>query len=423
MEENTVTCCDCGAVVEEEDSRLLSFGVVCDSCLEGYFCCDSCGEDFPGDAVNYIDERFLCGDCYNEQYTTCDACGEELERDCAYTYDGYETYCEACFHETFGLCDACGRTCLLEDMAYDEYSDAYRCDECGTGRHIHNYGYKPDPAFRGDGPLYFGIEIEAVSMQNARLDDTAEEVSSTGFFYCKDDSSIEGCGFEVVSHPADMNWWNNNRQYVAGMFSDLIQRGFRSHDDPDGSCGLHVHMSRRAFKSEGHILKFILFMELFKNPLTVFSRRKGGSLSRWARFLDDYAADAPLTERYKKFKAGSTSRYRAVNLCARGTVEVRIFKGTLNVKTFYATLQLLEALFEYTKKVTLDQYYNNSWTDFVAYAIKGRPDLEEYLIERGIDKMKVPAVTPEVMPCGPLEPDVIGHHRLIYNRTEEGVWV
>ena len=70
---------------------------------------------------------------------------------------------------------------------------------------IHDYYYKPAPIFYGNGPRFFGVELE---IDGAGEDsDNARELLNVGnpydleHIYCKHDGSPED-GIEIVSHPS-----------------------------------------------------------------------------------------------------------------------------------------------------------------------------------------------------------------------------
>lgn len=174
---------------------------------------------------------------------------------------------------------------------------------------------------------------------------------------CSHDGSIDD-GFEIVSQPFTLKYMREHEEIIKDALRYLIDKGYRG--DQVSTCGLHVHISRRAFgkttdEQSKNIDKLILFFETYKSQLVNFSRRRGNSLSYWAKFLSDYYhvnTSEETTESkkikslayIKKLKEDVDSKYIAVNLNHSATVEIRIFKSTLNYKTFFATLELVHTL-------------------------------------------------------------------------------
>ena len=73
----------------------------------------------------------------------------------------------------------------------------------------------------------------------------------------------------------------------------------------------------------------------------------------------------------------------AVNLANENTVEIRIFRGTLNIRTFFATLQLVKTLVERAIEIGYDAQRANeiTWAELVK---SNYTELNEYLKIRGL---------------------------------------
>ena len=73
-------------------------------------------------------------------------------------------------------------------------------------------------------------------------------------------------------------------------------------------------------------------------------------------------------------------RYSAVNLCNRNTIEFRLFRGTLKLNTFIATLQIVNRICDVAFALSDEEIQGLSWSDFVAAVTE--PELIQYLKER-----------------------------------------
>ena len=62
----------------------------------------------------------------------------------------------------------------------------------------------------------------------------------------------------------------------------------------------------------------------------------------------------------------TTADISAVNLCNRHTIEFRLFRGTLNLETLYATLQLVDKICFLADNLTESELMSFSWSDFVS---------------------------------------------------------
>ena len=130
MNEKTQPCTHCGAVHPRVNLTWMGSAELCPECLQRYtVCCDCCGEriwmanDY---GTHYL---HLCASCRADNYVTCENCGALIPQEDAHYNDEDEAYCDSCYERGYG----------------------------GT---IHNYSYKPEPIFYGDGPLYLGVELE-----------------------------------------------------------------------------------------------------------------------------------------------------------------------------------------------------------------------------------------------------------------------
>ena len=58
-------------------------------------------------------------------------------------------------------------------------------------------------------------------------------------------------------------------------------------------------------------------------------------------------------------------RYNCINLQNEATIEFRIFKGTLNPSSFFATLELVNNICKFALSHTADEVNAMSWSDLL----------------------------------------------------------
>jgi hypothetical protein len=262
--------------------------------------------------------------------------------DDAYTDDRGMVLCEGCV-QYYHRCPSC------ENFVSD--NDGLYCSDCEEDAEatIKPYRYKPNPQFhRANGDvagasLYFGIELE-VSNANGTSDDVQEILGDD--FYLKKDSSLT-CGYEIVSHPRTLASWDHVRGEITEALDYLKSRQVDGDSD-----GLHVHVSRKAMTLP-HQLRFSLFIN--QNQLPV---------SRIARRVSGYAAFEAFCRVPEYMPDKQSNRYRAVNWQNSSTVELRIFRTTLNVGELYTAIQFSHAVYQYTKIALRNEL---SWNSFIAY--------------------------------------------------------
>jgi hypothetical protein len=179
-----------------------------------------------------------------------------------------------------------------------------------------------------------------------------EPLENDNVCYLKSDGSIEGTGFELVTHPHTLgayeqatDLWN----YIEHLRTNY---GARSWDTD--TCGLHVHVSRAAFKSGAHTHRFLSL--IYKNPREMM-KLAGRKNSRFARFDDVYKPDEwgiPQFNLREKIHAGfRTERYSAVNTNNDYTLELRFFRGNMKREGVMTALELCHASVEYTRDLSV----------------------------------------------------------------------
>ena len=350
--------------------------------MEEKIYCSHCGALIEGDEYETVNGDIVCTDCYERLTTTCDRCGSVIWLDDSYG-DEYTTLCSNCYHNHYTRCSCCDAL-LHEDDAYhldgyDYCSDCYH-EEVDKNRSIHDYGYKPEPIFYGDSKRYFDVELE---IDGAGKDsDNADEILAIAnrdeeHIYIKGDGSLDD-GMELVTHPMTLDYhkqfqWNE-------IMRKAIYLGYRSHQT--STCGLHVHINRDCLgdnhdEQDETISRILYFVEHHWNELLKFSRRSEYAMNRWAsRYGYENSARAILD----KAKKGNNGRYAAVNLMNYATIEFRMFRGTLKLNTFLATLELVNAIIDAAIYYSEEGLHKLSWSEFVSN-IK-EPELIQYLKER-----------------------------------------
>lgn len=290
------------------------------------------------------------GSC--DRCVTCDRChGRELHDDAVQTVRG-STICDSCRQDYYWQCDrcdgwnrdgsSCGNGCCSDDC------DCSDCNSDFDGR-LHDASYKPEPMFRGTGPLYLGpeIEIETPPYEGAECARLAEGFLGT-LGYLKEDGSLDD-GFEIVTHPMSYEWAMANFPWQ--MLTELRRLGCATPDN----TGIHVHVSRAAFATPCHTYRWMKFIYRNQAQVTTLARR---SSPGYAPFTDD---DRRAVKHYVKGRCGHT-RYRAINTQNDDTLELRVFASSLDPRKVQAALGFAAASVEYTRDLTVRQITDGGWT-------------------------------------------------------------
>ena len=353
---------------------------------EKTFLCDNCGQHHPISKRTLFQNQNLCASCLNLTTVVCSRCGKRIWRE-DNSGNSDMPLCDHCYTHHYTICDRCGRLLRNEDAYYeDEDSDDSLCYTCynstNSNRAIRDYYYKPAPTFYGKGPRYFGVELEVDGAgedhDNARAVLNIANRDSIRL-YCKHDGSLDD-GYELVTHPMSVDYHCKEMPWEEIM-TCLKSMGYTSHQA--GTCGLHVHISRAAFgeteaEQDASIARILFFVEKHWEELLKFSRRTQRQLERWAARYGYKERPKDILDHAKKgYGAG---RYTCVNLQNDATIEIRIFRGTLKLNTFIATLQLIDRICDVALFMSDDEIKGMSWTTFVSGCTQ--PELVQYLKER-----------------------------------------
>jgi len=417
-------CDDCGEwVLESEEGYTTADGdFICESCYENdYVVCEDCGEIIRQDDAYFVHrqsslhpwrtiEGYVCGDCFDD-YTRCDDCGEYFPDSFIHS-DYYHNICDNCFDDNWTVCEDCGAILRRDDAYYSERRDADLCEscysDCDDNRDFHDYSYKPEPEFQfRTGELEklktlrnryvsdyeaqesirtFGVELE-VDKGNDHDELTSELVELGQPIYMKHDGSLGDEGVEIVTHPCSLEYHMYELRW-AEISRVCKANGYKSHDAV--TCGLHIHVGRASLGADEDArdeveAKLILLTSRFRQQLTNFSRRGEGELNHWASFAElsiseEMSEDELFTA---AVDADKSTRYHAVNIQPRETVEFRLFRGTLKRDTLIASLQLVNNLVEYALTHTLKECaFKASWLDVIN--IEQFKELSTYAAQRGL---------------------------------------
>lgn len=306
---------------------------ICEMCTDS---CRACGETrlgvTNGNYFGYYFHSDLCYDC-SENYSECERCQSVHHNDDVYNVNG-DYLCSSCCSRVAIWCGDCDQY---------EYSDS----ACSPhDENIHTYSYKPQPAFHGvdeDNPmLHFGFELEVEARRGDLSEGTNIMVDGWGdFVYLKEDSSID-FGFEIVTHPATLSYLQNEVDW--NVIKKLRDIGFRSWDTH--TCGLHVHIDRRAFRDRTHIMA----MSYLLNNNGLLSQRIAGRNSDYGRIGNSCKNDNVHTLKgYTRGRGGE--RYMAINLQNSSTIEIRMFKGSLKVERILSAIEYCHAIVVYSKNI------------------------------------------------------------------------
>ena len=387
-----VSCENCNSSIDPDNGSVLS-GSNETLCLDCVFSCERC--DYIGNrgVEDYHDidgNEIWCSRCTENYAGWCERHEEYSSSSMYYIQDAGESWCVYCAENYSSWCEDC-----------DEYF-ANGCDACGNTREIHDYNYRPDPIFRSvegeSTKLYFGIEIETEVGRGGYDIGTCSEYASNilehehDLAYLKHDGSLNN-GFEIVTHPASHAYYKQEDNPLWEVLETLRSQPYAMKSWDTGTCGLHIHISRAGFTSGSHQHRFLQLV--YSNP-EFYSTLAGREASHWAKFDDIVRSEREMDDdgywRYKQWRSykhklarhndNCSDRYSAVNTLNRHTLEMRIFRGSINGKVVKAALDLAHASVEYTRELRVPDVWASAlmaenFMEYIKMNVELYPELNE----------------------------------------------
>lgn len=379
---NLTVCEKCGKVYHKRFGiHTEEFGDVCGTCKNDFIKCEHCGRWYLRNGAN-IRRWLVCVDGDRVRQYLCEDCVH-------YDDDGLGAYV---------ACPDCGDLILRGEE--DTNGCCSRCHERHINQALFSYHYTDRPGYgmeflgiseRKQHPL-FGIELEidegGESNSNAR---EIKKAIGENRVVCTTDGSLRD-GFEIVSCPANLHHHLNTLKWAEGM-KKAKEMGYVSHDG--GHCGLHIHIDRAFFENQMRDDVEAKFFIILRNNLSwirTFSRRYNFGYCQINGFErnEDGSGDSlgaityPPDKVWLKGKKQS-GRHMALNFYPENTIEIRVFRGTLNYNTFVATLQFAEMWANFVKKTELNNIVRIGLSHFINAAERlGYTEFLNYLRERKI---------------------------------------
>jgi len=329
-----------------------------------YFRHDEITDDFI-----LVEDSALVRDNYMNYYTHIDNCTSWND---IYYFESIDRYVTQRWMDRNDVVQMpCGTLEYSCDVHYWESDGEYHYEE--EEGQIRSYSYKPYPNFhktKGETtPLYMGIELEVenelsqitCNKMSKKVHDILDEV-----VYMKTDGSLMN-GFEIVSHPMSFSYISENTEKFKKTLETLSSNGFRSYSS--NTCGMHIHMSKESFTT-WQLFRFMEFFQKNKNFIVQISQRELSKLDKWAALTDENTKDIVFKAKCAKKNQDRFSRYEAINISNRNTVEIRIFRGTLAPGSFFKNIEFCVALHEFTR--------DNTKTDLASFKkfVENRPEFK-----------------------------------------------
>lgn len=363
--------------------------------------------------------------CNSDEEVTVAACGHVCcECDTYETIDG--DVCHECFHDDYvEVEDATGyrhRDNLYrhsDDCWYtyreDDYDEDEDESEDSVGGLVKGYStnvldYLECSTMRPSkfGDFLMGVELEVVPKRGYRSETVrhTQENLCDGYAIMKNDGSLDGGGFEIVTAPRTL------AQHVAAFKPWEPHEKLRAWDA--GCCGLHVHISSSAF-SQATLGKFIEFINATENDDLILSIA-GRTPTRDEQAQQYCAREGfiPVANPKQMVSNKSESRYHMVNTTNMGrselnrlglathergkdinTVELRIFRASLKKGRLLAQVEFAHAAVMFCRATSMRGLRREHFIKWLQKAAPLYPHLAKWFGVRA--NTKTVTAAPEVV--------------------------
>lgn len=377
------------------DEEVIHLMDVREGLTEDYFICDCCGDIHHIDSIrDAYDDKVICEGCCDDQYIWSETMNTYICSDDAFYYEDDKDYydnpvhyeCKSEYgwrsqvtdnwysdneerHETEdGYYYAEGEE---EDLYWCDTDEAwYRYEDNMPKGLIRDYHKRPPLKFFGEGPKFFGLELECDGSCAERTDKDVLHIFEGHMdrFYFNRDGSLS-YGFEAITHPMSpsemlkIDW-----EQIADRMESLY------YDNDRDTAGIHIHISRKFFHGYKNIGRLVRMFSENYSEMIKFAHRPENKAIDWARRVRGTARQYAIDWYENAYSAG---RYTAVNLQNDETVEIRLFHSLASRQHIMACIQLTDVL---TDMANLDRY-TFGW-DIVNKRAKdkGYAELQEQLL-------------------------------------------
>jgi hypothetical protein len=330
--------------------------LLCESCYDDNITlCKSCG------CLHRDRNEFeYCSPCYRTYIKICKGCGEKVNiKNFEYFHTNGLTYCRKCMDGVSFICGNCGGrypNSVGRESEISRRKICSRCFEREANQPLLAYSTNPieyiGKSFYGSPPpdsILYGIELEVEQNTLGEFQKTLNAINKImkGIAICKRDGSLSGGGIEIVTLPMSIE----EHKKAWGNLFDNHPKGLTSWNG--GRCGMHIHISRNPLGFM-RIGKMVVFLNdpANKELITTIAGRYGSGYSK-------------LKKVTKISEVVGQEKYEMLNLLHPNTVEMRIFRGTLNRDHFFSNLEFAQALVRFCGVTSMKKLDQQTFIDFV----------------------------------------------------------
>ena len=232
------------------------------------------------------------------------------------------------------------------DETYPEYTtfNGHILEVADYSDVIKSYHSTAKNKFVGVGDYFLGVELEMemedYSKRNVVYKKLHRLIHTNKNFVLERDGSLN-YGFELITQP---------HTYEKLLKTLKVVEEIPNVSAKSSRCGMHVHISRKAFKEELEQGTLILICMHLQNYFKKFSERKSYNYCRLylrgETFNDIHS--------WNKVFSNRSERRMFINLTNSQTVEFRIFQGSTHLPTIVANVQMVIILQKLVRNLLLE---------------------------------------------------------------------
>ena len=209
---------------------------------------------------------------------------------------------------------------------------------------IKSYHSTAKNKFVGVGDYFLGVELEMemndYGKKNLVYKELHRLLHTNKNFVLERDGSLN-YGFELITQP---------HTYEKLLKTLKVVEEIPNVSAKSSRCGMHVHISKKAFKEELEQGTLILICMHLQNYFKKFSERKSYDFCR----LHLRGATFSDIDSWNKVFSNRSERRMFVNLTNNNTVEFRIFQGSTDYKNIVANVQMVIILQKLVRNILLE---------------------------------------------------------------------
>lgn len=251
----------------------------------------------------------------------------------------------------------------IDDWRFDSDQDEEETYDNDDDDYVHDYHHRgnlnaPEKFEEGE-KFQIGLEVEVEFSENENVSELTSTIVDTysddeSNFHLENDGSLRDASFEMVTCPIVYNG------ELPKWFERTINK-INEYSPKFWNCGGHIHIDRMSFNSTFSRQLFIYLFNYFREMVEQISGRDG--YCSYAKFQYPISIEnINLWGNYMEQEEGTKNyncRYCVINRENDHTIEVRIFKGTTDLRIIQKRVNTLKNMVEFCNQYIL----NNTITD------------------------------------------------------------